>query len=591
MAHKPASKNLDPEARVFHPAGHSSTAGEYYYDEQPPSTRRCPPGYEGYRQPYQQRREFRSERRYQSEPPPSYQSSYPDYSQQHFAGRREPEYPSRQDYHAFFLELQASRKHSQSPQPQQQHGVESRKQSRSPPKKQFQPAGEHSPHRVGAVSEFNSESNVPLKESPEPKQPSPAPARSARPVEKNLNHDVVNKKERVITRERRTPNSSRDRSTPPRQHSAPRQNSPSKTTDASYDEDAEVNLLRSQVEFYFSEKNLLEETNSNLIFYMMQDNMWVPLHVVCSLPKVRTVGGTTEDVLKALRTSSLLELDIKQKKVRRPGYTLPADFKVRKSLRRSVLVYGLPGQMTDLGVRNLLEMHGNILCVSFPNMTDGPDIDMGRIIMKKKLGDPADLDKLTCAFAIFESQSQANKCVKARSRSSTDGIRAMHKYDYNKVVKRLGKGMSPNASPLFTPTASPSFTHSEPRSTSLTGITPNFGSSGPGSFKLSPVLGAHASPSYKSRSVSRSPVVRSMNSKSPFFRGTSPNLRGAHSPSWKLEDHGEGLSTMRARSSSQQNRRVIVAKGPDNTKGFRWPRNPEWKSTRTTLDVLSTTFV
>merc|ERR1719356_536141 len=100
--------------------------------------------------------------------------------------------------------------------------------------------------------------------------------------------------------------------------------------------------------------------------------------------------------------------------------------------------------------------------------------------------------ELTSAFVIFESQSQANKCVKARSRSAPDNIRTMHKYDYNKVVKRLGKGMSPNSSPLWTPTASPSF-NSEPRSSSLSGATPTFNST-PG-LNLSPAHGgSHGSP-------------------------------------------------------------------------------------------------
>jgi len=360
-------------------------------------------------------------------------------------------------------------------------------------------------------------------------------------------------------------------------------------TEASYDADAEVNLIRSQLEFYFSDKNLFEEINSNLIFYMLQGKMWVPVHVVCALPKVRELGGKREDVLNALRTSSLLELNDNEDKIRRPGYQLPPDFKVRKSLRRSVLVYGLPQQMTDKGVRELLDSHGNIMCVAFPQQSDGPDIETGRIIMKKKLGEPANLMKLTCAFVVFESQSQANKCVKARSRSSSDGIRTMHKYDYNKVVKRLGKGMSPNSSPLWTPTASPSF-NSEPRSCSLSGATPTFNST-PG-FKLSPAHGgSHGSPQFGSRSMSRSPGVRSMNSRSPFYRSHgSPGVRSQRSPSWKLEENGE-MSHLRQRSSSSQNRRVIVAKGPDSTKGFRWPRNPRWKKTRTTLDVLNNTMV
>jgi len=370
--------------------------------------------------------------------------------------------------------------------------------------------------------------------------------------------------------------------------SAERKHSPPKI-DVSYDADAEVNLIRSQLEFYFSDKNLQEENNSNLIFYMLHDKMWVPLHVVCALPKIRDIGGKKEDVLNALRTSSLLELNDAENKVRRPGYQLPPDFKVRKSLRRSVLVYGLPQQMTDAGLRNLLKMHGNILCVAFPNQNDGPDIEMGRIIMKKKLGEPSNLMKLNCAFVVFESQSQANKCVKARSRSAPDNIRTMHKYDYNKVVKRLGKGMSPNSSPLWTPTASPSF-NSEPRSSSLTGATPTFNSV-PGGLKLSPAHGAHNSPHFGSRSMSRSPVVRSTNSRSPFYRSNgSPNVRSQRSPSWKLEGNGD-ISSLRQRSNSMQNRRVIVAKGPDNTKGFRWPRNPHWRSKRTALDVLNTTMV
>merc|ERR1740123_2690748 len=83
-------------------------------------------------------------------------------------------------------------------------------------------------------------------------------------------------------------------------------------------------------------------------------------------------------------------------------------------------------------------------------MEEGPDPEIGSVIMKKKFND-LDIENLNTAFVVFESQSQANKCVKTRSRHSVDGIRTMHKYDYNKVVKRLGKGQSP----LITPSASP----------------------------------------------------------------------------------------------------------------------------------------
>ncbi|ETO06544.1 hypothetical protein RFI_30847 [Reticulomyxa filosa] len=48
---------------------------------------------------------------------------------------------------------------------------------------------------------------------------------------------------------------------------------------------------------------------------------------------------------------------------------------------------------------------------------------------------PLDLSHLSSCFVVFASQSQATKCVKDRSRSD-DGIRAMHRYDYNKMVKK-----------------------------------------------------------------------------------------------------------------------------------------------------------
>merc|ERR1712012_1214833 len=260
-----------------------------------------------------------------------------------------------------------------------------------------------------------------------------------------------------------------------------------------------------------------------------------------------------------------------------------------------------PKQMTDAEIRKILDMHGNILSIAFSGTLEGPDPKMDRIIMKKKLGDSIDLSQLTSVFVVFESQSQANKCVKARSRSSVDGIRTMHKYDYNKVVKRLGKGMSPNASSLFAPssTCSPSLNSEQsPSSNSLSGLTPTYGGH-PSNMKLSPAMNAHRSPSFKSRSMSRSPIVRG--SRSPYNNAQrSPNWatrKGnvsyrSGSPGWKLDQQeGRHETAMRARSSSSQNRRVIVAKGPDNSRGFRWPRNPEWKtiqSTRTAFDVLGT---
>lgn len=219
-----------------------------------------------------------------------------------------------------------------------------------------------------------------------------------------------------------------------------------------YDAECLLHLVRSQLEFYFSDQNLYEEQHSNLQYYMKLDpQRWVPAHVLLNLPSIAKLTSDKKVILDALRSSNLLELNEDELKCRRPNYVPPADYKVRKNLRRSVLVYGLPEQMTDESLRKLLGMHGNILCVAFAGMEEGPDPEIGSVIMKKKFGDSVNLINLKTAFVVFESQSQANKCVKTRSRHSVDGIRTMHKYDYNKVVKRLGKGQSP----LITPSASP----------------------------------------------------------------------------------------------------------------------------------------
>ena len=51
-------------------------------------------------------------------------------------------------------------------------------------------------------------------------------------------------------------------------------------------------------------------------------------------------------------------------------------------------------------------------------------------------GDSQDFSHLKTCFVVFESQSQATKCVKARVRA-IDGMRCIHKYDYNKVAKKF----------------------------------------------------------------------------------------------------------------------------------------------------------
>jgi hypothetical protein len=304
-----------------------------------------------------------------------------------------------------------------------------------------------------------------------------------------------------------------------------------------YDAECLLHLVRSQLEFYFSDQNLYEEMHSNLQYYMKLDpQRWVPTHILLNLPSVAKLTSDKQVVLQALRSSTLLDLNEDESKCRRPNYIPPADYKVRKNLRRSVLVYGLPQQMTDESVRNLLNTHGNILCVAFAGMEEGPDPEIGAVIMKKKFGDSVDLTNIKTAFVVFESQSQANKCVKTRSRHSVDGIRTMHKYDYNKVVKRLGKGQSP----LFTPNASPMMLANKvpPACKGYGGMTPSTGS-----FQLSP-------------SVKQVPTFNRRNNKNNNFNPGFRNTQWRNGPTGSDSLNWRGENPMRPRSNSVQNSRT-----------------------------------
>jgi len=307
-----------------------------------------------------------------------------------------------------------------------------------------------------------------------------------------------------------------------------------------YDAECLLHLVRSQLEFYFSDQNLYEEMGSNLQYYMKLDpQRWIPVHILLNLPSVAKLTSDKQVVLQALRSSTLLDLNEDESKCRRPNYIPPADYKVRKNLRRSVLVYGLPKQMTDQFVRKLLEMHGNILCVAFAGMEEGPDPEIGAVILKKKFGDSVDLTNIQTAFVVFESQSQANKCVKTRSRHSVDGIRTMHKYDYNKVVKRLGKGQSP----LFTPNASPMMPANKvsPAYNPHGGMTPFTGSS----FQLSPSV--KQMPPTFNRNLNNNNYNRNNGFRKTQWR--QGPTKGADSLNWR------GNNPMRQRSNSAQNSR------------------------------------
>lgn len=341
-----------------------------------------------------------------------------------------------------------------------------------------------------------------------------------------------------------------------------------------YDAECLLHLVRSQLEYYFSDQNLYEELHSNLQYYMKLDpEKWVPVHILLDLPSVAKLTADKEVVLQALRSSSLLQLNVDESLCRRPGYVTPADYKVRKNLRRSVLVYGLHEQMTDEKLRRLLNMHGNILCVAFAGMDEGPDPEVGSVIMKKKFND-IDTQSLKTAFVVFESQSQANKCVKARSRHSVDGIRTMHKYDYNKVVKRLGK----DHSPVVTPVPAPGAFAPKPMNGMNANHGANFQVQNPSNKRVPlhhyQVNNAPSQqPVFLKRSINHNnnSTLKNNNSKQSFRNNTSAQkwrtpMKGSDSPNWRVN------SPMRQRSNSTQNRSTNAMTGGDFSSKFRFSK-------------------
>merc|ERR1719499_2400733 len=276
--------HLDPSANAFIPSGSRNSRTDPYYDQISESNQWYPQDQYGYRQDMHSHWDDRypyDDHRYRREP---YQT--------------EPRgYPTSQELRDFYQELQTG-------------GWESRKQSRMPvPQRQTPPRPSPKPTTV-QHGPMPSQAGSRVMRTPYPAERHSPPRRSPPKTRSPPKQRISPKSFASVARSSLERKSAASTPSPTTEHrineavsglSAPEsperpspnpvertKNSPPKI-DVSYDADAEVNLIRSQLEFYFSDKNLQEESNSNLIFYMLQDNMWVPLHVVCALPKIRDI--------------------------------------------------------------------------------------------------------------------------------------------------------------------------------------------------------------------------------------------------------------------------------------------------------------
>jgi len=147
------------------------------------------------------------------------------------------------------------------------------------------------------------------------------------------------------------------------------------------------NLIRSQIEYFFSDYNL---TNGTYLLARMSESEghWVSLDLICRSPRIRALTNLRSRVLAALSKSAFLELSPDKTKVRRPGYILPSPRKSR-DLRRTVFLYGIPpSQASETAISKLMQEYGEIKRVhmegTWSEEDDSPDKKIALLITKKK---------------------------------------------------------------------------------------------------------------------------------------------------------------------------------------------------------------
>jgi len=271
-----------------------------------------------------------------------------------------------------------------------------------------------------------------------------------------------------------------------------------------------INLVLSQIEYQFSDVNLAMD--NYLLSKMHEDpEYWISIKTVANLTKIHMLTDNENIVLQAIKKSNLLKLNEAETKVKRPNF-IPQHPKQHKDLRRTVFICGLSNEITNEKLLQLCYQYGTVKKVIFddpskscdhsyrnnPDSFDfnfdecdqngGPNREVAIIIMAKRFGNKmsrnrfnhgngydkttvnaSDFSHLRSCFAVFESQSQANKFVKSRQRCQ-DGIHAIHQYDFIRAYKKIAADKARGISPLFSPqsiTSSSSSSFLSPLSSSI----------------------------------------------------------------------------------------------------------------------------
>eukprot|EP01083_Nonionella_stella_P169489 574819_1 len=145
------------------------------------------------------------------------------------------------------------------------------------------------------------------------------------------------------------------------------------------------NLIRAQVEFYFSDYNLKRDKRLLEKICREPRRGYLSVGEVLGLSRVRQLCNTPHQLYDALKSSSYIDMVVKEEEEKEPLFIGRSHFSPPSEkqfpFRRSVYIYGLPWYADDKYIYAMLNAFGGVTKVHFDH---GPDT-LDRQIMKKML--------------------------------------------------------------------------------------------------------------------------------------------------------------------------------------------------------------
>lgn len=146
------------------------------------------------------------------------------------------------------------------------------------------------------------------------------------------------------------------------------------------------NILK-QMEFYFSDANLSKD---RFLGDLVKRNPYVPIELFLKFNKIRTLTQDINDIAKAMKNSTLLELSDDRLKVKRKTPILPYD-----ADSRTVYVESIPGTASREWLERVFSDYGHVAYISLPKFKNSQKIKGFAFIEFNK---PEDAQKCISTF-------------------------------------------------------------------------------------------------------------------------------------------------------------------------------------------------